>query len=219
MKHIEVKQVMGSLIDSLNECNSRLEIKVDESAHGCLEAANMEYSNNFRIGLVFIHDKGEIEYAADLPTRREYLVENMSGFDDKGWAKLTYEEKKLVLSDHWVYESESWFKSNDNQEIDESADTEERLNQWLEVEMEDDGDGDVDAYLCRNHRITESLPGSEIHDCLSEAERAEIGIRETDLGGPASGEVLAVLVRDADKLEELIFKYDLPFYFKSQVKS
>ena len=208
---------MGSLIDSLNECNSRLEIKVDESAHGCLEAANMEYSNNFRIGLVFIHDKGEIEYAADLPTRREYLVENMSGFDDKGWAKLTYEEKKLVLSDHWVYESESWFKSNDNQEIDESADTEERLNQWLEVEMEDDGDGDVDAYLCRNHRITESLPGSEIYDCLSEAERAEIGIMET--GGPASGEVLAVLVRDADKLEELIFKYDLPFYFKSQVKS
>ena len=85
--------------------------------------------------------------------------------------------------------------------------------------MEDDGDGDVDAYLCRNHRITESLPGSEIHDCLSEAERAEIGIRETDMGGPASGEVLAVLVRDADKLEELIFKYDLPFYFKSQVKS
>ena len=179
----------------------------------------MEYSNNFRIGLVFIHDKGEIEYAADLPTRREYLVENMSGFDDKGWAKLTYEEKKLVLSDHWVYESESWFKSNDNQEIDESADTEERLNQWLEVEMEDDGDGDVDAYLCRNHRITESLPGSEIYDCLSEAERAEIGIMETDIGGPASGEVLAVLVRDADKLEELIFKYDLPFYFKSQVKS
>ena len=84
MKHIEVKQVMGSLIDSLNECNSRLEIKVDEFEHGCIEAANVEYSNNFRIGVVFIHDKGEIEYAADLPTRREYLVEQMSGFDDKG---------------------------------------------------------------------------------------------------------------------------------------
>ena len=86
---------MGSLIDSLNECNSRLEIKVDEFAHGCLEAANAEYSNNFRIGVVFIHDKGEIEYAADLPTQREYLVEQMSGFDDKGWRNLPMRRKSL----------------------------------------------------------------------------------------------------------------------------
>ena len=207
---------MGDLIDNLRESNSRLRLELDGDI---INAPDVGYGENYDVSVVFYHDKGKIEYGADIPTRREYLVAQMSGFADKGWAQLTYEEKKLVLSDHWVYESESWFKSNDNQEIDESADTEERLNQWLEVEMEDDGDGDVDAYLCRNHRITESLPGSEIHDCLSEAERAEIGIRETDMGGPASGEVLAVLVRDADKLEELIFKYDLPFYFKSQVKS
>ena len=84
-----------------------------------------------------------------------------------------------------------------------------------------DGDGDVIEYVVSrsSSSISEFLPGLEIYDFLSETERADIGMTQGSIGGPGGGDVLASVVRDVDKLKELLVKYDLPFYFKSEVKS
>ena len=214
---------MGDLIDNLRESNSRLRLELDGDI---INAPDVGYGENYDVSVVFYHDKGKIEYGADIPTRREYLVAQMSGFADKGWAQLTYEEKKLKISefcdgDGLMSWNRSWVESNDNQEIDKSTDTEERLNQWLDEEIENNGDGNVLEYVVSrsSHSVSEFLPGLEIYDFLSETERAEIGMTQGSIGGPASGDVLASVVRDVDKLKELLVRYDLPFYFKSEVKS
>ena len=211
---------MGSLIDELRECNSQLRVELYGDV---VKAPDCGFGENYDISVVFYHDKGKIEYGSNHPTRREYLVER---FADNGWEQLTYEEKKLKISDFcdddgllgW---NRRWFESNDNQEVDKSTDTEERLNQWLDEEIEDNGDGNVLEYVVSrsSHSVSEFLPGLEIYDFLSETERADIGMTQGSIGGPASGDVLASVVRDVDKLKELLVRHDLPFYFKSEVKS
>ena len=220
---MEVKQVMGNLIDRLTEENSRLQLDWDGDI---IKAATVGYGENYDVSVVFSHDRSEIEYGADIPTRREYLVEQMSGFADKGWAQLTYEEKKLKISefcdgDGLMSWNRSWVESNDNQEIDKSTDTEERLNQWLDEEIEDNGDCNVIEYVVgqSGDSVSEYLHGLEIYEFLSEAERAHLGMTLCNLGGPAHGDHPAVRLSEVDKLEGLFLNNDLPFYFKSRVKS
>ena len=214
---------MGDLIDNLRESNSRLRLELDGDI---INAPDVGYGENYNISVVFYHDKGKIEYGADIPTRREYLVAQMSGFADKGWAQLTYEEKKLKISefcdgDGLMSWNRSWVESNDNQEIDKSTDTEERLNQWLDEEIEDNGDCNVIEYVVGHSgdSVSEYLPGLEIYEFLSEAERAQLGMTLCNLGGPAHGDHPAVRLSEVDKLEGLFLNNDLPFYFKSRVKS
>ena len=211
---------MGSLIDELRECNSQLRVELYGNV---VKAPDCGFGENYDISVVFYHDKGKIEYGSNHPTRREYLVER---FADKGWAQLTYEEKKLKISefcdgDGLMSWNRSWVESNDNQEIDKSTDTEERLNQWLDEEIEDNGDCNVIEYVVgqSGDSVSEYLPGLEIYEFLSEAERAHLGMTLCNLGGPAHGDHPAVRLSEVDKLEGLFLNNDLPFYFKSRVKS
>ena len=211
---------MGSLIDEVRECDSRLRVELYGDV---VKAPDCGFGENYDISVVFYHDKGKIEYGSNHPTRREYLVEC---FADKSWEQLTYEEKKLKISDFcdddglmsW---NRSWVESNDNQEIDKSTDTEERLNQWLDEEIEDNGDCNVIEYVVgqSGDSVSEYLPGREIYEFLSEAERAHLGMTLCNLGGPAHGDHPAVRLSEVDKLEGLFLNNDLPFYFKSRVKS
>ena len=81
-----------SLIEDLKKEKSKLEIYQEYG----IRSVRCEYGDKFEISVIFVHDKGELEYGRNLPTYREKY-----GFDDEDFEKLSYKKKKKV-SRVWI---------------------------------------------------------------------------------------------------------------------
>jgi len=197
---------MIDLVEELRKSNSKLQIELEDK---CIKSSNCDYGDKYDISVIFIHDKGSIEFGVDFPTRRENL-----GYDDKKFENLSYQQKKEKIIDEVIgytyldetYDSECpWVHLDKEGNIDKSTNTEEKLNQWLDESTSWD---DNESY---GDGMSEYLPGFVIFNYLDDKEKNEIGMREGYVGSPGSS-IYVVLVDDVMKFKQLLIKYDLPFY-------
>ena len=82
---------MIDLVEELRKSNSKLQIELEDK---CIKSSNYDYGDKYDISVIFIHDKGSIEFGVDFPTRRENL-----GYDDKKFENLSYQQKKEKIID------------------------------------------------------------------------------------------------------------------------
>ena len=160
-----------SLIDSLRGRAAPLLIDIDE--RGCIVAAEYDFSSPYYVGVVFGHPEGDIVFGVDQPTRAQSLDLGSPEF-----VGLPYAAKKATIMNKLGYCP--WIDFSD--EPDELADTEECLDRWLAEIL--DGDEFI-SWIPRE--ISECLPRYDLLSALDQATQKRFGLREVDIGGPASG--------------------------------
>jgi len=185
-----------SLIDSLRGRKEPLLIDIDE--YGCIVAAEYEFSSMYSVGVVFCHPEGDIDIGVDAPTRAEVLhVENPE------FTALPDSAKKATIMEKLGYCP--WI--DDSDEPDERCDSEDCLARWLAENLEGD---EFISWVPRE--LSEHLPGFDLLSTLDQATQKRLGLREVDIGGPASGGCWAVRTEaSGEKLNAALVAADLPF--------
>jgi hypothetical protein len=142
--------------------------------------------------------RGDIVIGMDPPTRAEVLhVENPE------FAALPYSAKKATIMKELGYCP--WIENTD--EPDEQADSEDCLDRWLAQIVDWD---EFVGWLPRE--MSQHLPGYDLLSALDRATQKRLGLREVDLGGPASGGCWAIKTEASrEELNEALVAADLPF--------
>jgi hypothetical protein len=126
-------------------------------------------------------------------------------------ADASYEEKKKAVEDATGWESDDefpWLDTDENGDAVPGMDTLERINNWLNAEIE------LEMLEYWGQREAgEYAPGFALMDALSDDEQLALGLREQDLGGPASSVPCVTTTATLEKLNEIIAANALPFIF------
>lgn len=141
---------------------------------------------------------------------------NAEFHDIQAAADATYEEKKKAVEEATGWESEDelpWLDiEGDDEDDDGATNLLERINTWLESEVE------LDELECWGARKAgEYVPGFELMDALSVDERDLLGLREQDMGGPASSVPCVTTTASLEELNGMIERKKLPFVFVDEV--
>jgi hypothetical protein len=176
---------------------------------GVIVAADFDYVDDNGLNGVIVRcdDGGSESYLVDSPTMAEYY-----GLE---WPEgASYEEKKqaVMAAAGWDYDEEcEWLQVEENGDALPEYETDEVIDAWLDSLI---SDVDIDRYLHFGERIsTEYTPGFIIWDALTEEHRARLGLRESDLGGPASSVPCISTDASIDELNEALEQHGLPFTF------
>jgi hypothetical protein len=182
---------------------------------GVIVAADFSYVDDNGLNGVIVRcdDGGSESYLVDSPTMAEYYgLELPEG--------ASYEQKKqaVMAAAGWDYEEEcEWLQVDENGDALPEYETDEVIDAWLSSLI---SDVDIDRYLHFGERIaTEYTPGFIIWDALTEEQRARLGLRESDLGGPASSVPCISTNASIDELSEALEQYGLPFVFVGDNRS
>jgi hypothetical protein len=132
----------------------------------------------------------------------------------------SYEQKKqaVMAAAGWDYDEEcEWLQVDENGDALPEYETDEVIDTWLSSLI---SDVDIDRYLHFGERIaTEYTPGFIIWDALTEEQRARLGLREADLGGPASSVPCISTNASIDELNEVLERHGLMFIFVNEAGS
>ena len=133
--------------------------------------------------------------------------------------EATYDEKKRVVmaATGWSHDEEFlWLKTDQNGCAIPGTDTNETLTKWLKTKAScGSSDYEVDTLI---HWISENIPdkyfpGFKILSALSESECSTLGIRQRDMGVPASSMPYVVANASIDDLNSALAAAELPFVF------
>jgi hypothetical protein len=146
------------------------------------------------------HPEGDIDFGCDEPTRRERY-----GLDTPSFKRLSYKSKKVRVAEALESLGHEYM-------LDDGLpwqDTEQGLNDWLAVNVIEDGIPEPPTTSAWDNQY---LAGRPIHDALTPKERKLFGIAQWDIGGPASGGCMATFAEcSMEDLNTLIRKKGLPF--------
>jgi len=156
------------------------------------------------ISIAALCDDGSNEFFVEKahPTYREYYGVEVP--DDAG-----YEKRRQAVSEATGGKYEDWIETDENGDVVPETEKDERLTAWLNSK--------VDAYHLdywdgRSGRVaSQYAPGFRLMWSLSEKDISRLGMREGDLGGPASSVPCVVCEVSLEELNRMIEKNDLPF--------
>ena len=175
---------------------------------GAIVAKRYSVVDGGLIGVAVLCDDGSTELFAEnaQPTYKEYYGIEMP--DD-----AEYEKKKLAVSEAtgWKFPQEfPWLETDETGEAVSDAERDERLMIWLNSAIVDDYD-----LLERWGERTASqyAPGFALMRALSNGEISRLGMRERDLGGPASSVPCVTCDASLEELNQVIARHDLLFIF------
>jgi len=133
--------------------------------------------------------------------------------------EATYDEKKRVLmaATGWNHDEEFlWLETDENGCALPGTDNNETLTKWLKTKASC-GTSDYEVDTLR-HWISENIPdkyfpGFRILSALSESECLTLGIRQRDMGGPASSMPYVAANASIADLNSALAAAELPFVF------
>jgi hypothetical protein len=202
------------LLDKLSSYKLPMTITLGQG--GAIEANNISFDGPWYFSVVFCHPEGDIVMGANLPIRAESF-----GISEKELKAAAYAELVKVVRDQtgadcqdidecpWVdpeADGMSECFDDDGAFLEETLELREALISWLSETDEDAADNDA---WCSE--LSEGLVGYAIREALPPDEVDRLGLKERDLGGPASSSARIVYEGDPSVLQEALRTFRLPF--------